>query len=59
MKTIYLLGWLVNAIVLAIFWPSQEWLFVQVLDVCVPCGLLVVRLLLLHIESDVDKNILI
>ena len=58
MKTIYLLGWAVNAVLLSIFWPSVEWIFIHILNVFIPCGLLVVRMFMLHAEGkEIDKNL--
>lgn len=57
MKTIYLIGWLANAIILLLVVHPIEGAFIilQIFNMCIPTALLTLRMIYVHIEVDETK----
>lgn len=57
MKTIYLLAWLINAVLLAVFCWNPQIAILFIFNVIIPLALLSVRITIFHENSKEDPFI--
>lgn len=56
MKTIYLIGWILNAILVFVYGPNFKQVGVlYIFNMIIPAVLLFVRMLIVHLEIDESK----